>query len=184
MYNTQNRSIRNASELLSNCKKGKWKFQTLSKPIRSECVLFFSKSNQIGRTGITFRQKLACFKEHLFFLDDEGLENIEVGDDDVLEDPKTATSSDVKKTRETDGGKSSRFFMRIWSWMQSKYKLGVHRDPNRSGCRNRLRSAEFHAKKVLNAKTDELVEHTPTRNRDKFSLVSTLRNISEYFIPL
>lgn len=102
--------------------------------------------------------------------DDEGLENIEVGDDDVLEDPKTAASSNVKKTCETDGGKSSRFFMRIWSWMQSKYKLGVHRGPNRSGRRSRLRSAEFHSKKVLNAKTDELVEHTPTRNRDRFCL--------------
>ena len=127
---------------------------------------------------------MACFKEHFIFSDDEGLENIEVGDDDVLEDPKTATSSDVKKTHETDGGKSSRFFMRIWSWMQSKYKLGVHRGPNRSGCRSRLRSAEFHAKKVLNAKTDELVEHTPTRNRDRFCLVSALKKISEYFISL
>ena len=90
----------------------------------------------------------------------------------------------MKKTHETDGGKSSRFFMRIWSWMQSKYKLGVHRGPNRSGCRSRLRSAEFHAKKVLNAKTDELVEHTPTRNRDRFCLVSALKKISEYFISL
>lgn len=140
----------------------------------------FSKIDQIGGIGITFLQKLACFKEHFIFLDDEGLENIEVGDDDVLEDPKTAASSNVKKTCETDGGKSSRFFMRIWSWMQSKYKLGVHRGPNRSGRRSRLRSAEFHSKKVLNAKTDELVEHTPTRNRDRFCLVSALKKISEY----
>mgnify|MGYP001462251877 CR=1 FL=1 len=62
----------------------------------------FSKIDQIGGIGITFLQKLACFKERFIFSDDEGLENIEVGDDDVLEDPKTATSSDVKKTRETD----------------------------------------------------------------------------------
>merc|ERR1719219_1502809 len=103
--------------------------------------------------------------------DNEGLENVTIGDDDVMEDSKTTNEEkNPDKTGATGGNgteaKSSRFFMRIWSWMQSKYKLGIHRGPNRSG-RNRIKSAEFHARKVLSAKTEE---STPIRSREKIAL--------------
>lgn len=106
--------------------------------------------------------------------DDEDLENITMGDDDVMEDPKT--TEEEKNPNKTGGrggngteAKSSRFFMRIWSWMQSKYKLGIHRGPNCSS-RNKVKLAEFHTRKVLNAKTEE---STPIRSREKIALVRT-----------
>ena len=59
------------------------------------------------------------------------------------------------------------------SWVYIEVQIGLDLEADSD-------QQNFILKKVLNAKTDELVEHTPTRNRDRFCLVSALKKISEY----
>ena len=78
-----------------------------------------------------------------------------IGDDDVLVMPDpTPQVSSVEDQPKIEA--KSRFFNRILSWIQSRYKL--HRSQNCHPVRVRRKSTEFHSKKVLTTKFADITE--------------------------
>ena len=83
------------------------------------------------------------------------LDNITIGDDEVLVlTTQPETEPEVKNEFQSSGSKS-RFFTRLWSWFHQRYKLRrIPKTPRKT----RRKSTEFHSKRVLTTNLNEITE--------------------------
>ena len=107
----------------------------------------------------SFQSQLTSFQRNFSDDEQEGLVDTTMGDDDVL------LSSETPSIVESKNEAKSRFFLRIWSWIQSKYKHVSYRPASRS----RKRSVEFHTKRIFNTK---MTSNGCNRKQEQITLVS------------
>ena len=106
----------------------------------------------------SFQSQLTSFQRNFSDDEQEGLVDTAMGDDDVL------MSSETPSIVQSKNEAKSRFFLRIWSWIQSKYKHVSYRPASRS----RKRSVEFHTKRIFNTK---MTSNGCNRKQEQITLV-------------
>ena len=137
-------------------KRKKWQNISLS--------YYHSFSLMIGSPNIHLKFRPQICSAMPAIADDEGLDTITLGDDDVLSDQndlKEVTcdlTDDTAEDPKSEHKKSkkeakTRFLMRFWSWIQAKTKLQplntVEKSPPQTP---RRKSSELHTKKLLTTK--------------------------------